>query len=227
MNTLETKREIKSRQTREKIFDTAEQLINNHGHQYLTVKNLCEMAEISNGTFFHFFSSKEEMLLQYLQNKVGLHCESFRNYFETNLEQDKVDRNMLELVAFFYAQYAKYCVESGVEFMSIYYNVKNKFRGTRRDYQESSNKFIAKSAKYLEIAKNEGFIQPDISTMEVGEDLVTLAKGAIFEWCTADGAFDLEKLITKMVRIYLNGIVSDKYKELYGRLRVDFSSKTL
>ncbi|WP_329338851.1 TetR family transcriptional regulator [Streptomyces sp. NBC_00663] len=57
-------RERKKRQTRERIRREAYRLFAEHGYEATTVDQIAEAAEISSSTFFRYFPTKEDVVLQ-------------------------------------------------------------------------------------------------------------------------------------------------------------------
>lgn len=53
-------RQKKSLETRKRIFDATYQLVNQYGDSY-TVQDVCRLASVSVGSFYHFYKSKEEV----------------------------------------------------------------------------------------------------------------------------------------------------------------------
>lgn len=49
----------RSRKTREKVLKAARDLIVEHGHEQVSLKEICERSGVSNGSVFHHFGSKE------------------------------------------------------------------------------------------------------------------------------------------------------------------------
>lgn len=87
------------------------------GYEELSIKNICEEAGVSNGSFYHHFKTKDDLLSYYIE------------------DQPQIEPNLLELpdsvqavkdgIIQVYLNYVKYCRELGVEFMSGYYDTKN------------------------------------------------------------------------------------------------------
>ena len=48
----------KSRETKEKIFKAAKRILQKGGYEELSIKNICEEAGVSNGSFYHHFKTK-------------------------------------------------------------------------------------------------------------------------------------------------------------------------
>ena len=57
-----SKQQIKSRETRAKIFQAAKRILQKQGYEQLSIKNICEEAGVSNGSFYHHFKTKDDLL---------------------------------------------------------------------------------------------------------------------------------------------------------------------
>ncbi len=60
-----TKRQLLSMETKQKIYDVTLELINQYGYENVTIKDICSNTGITVGTFYHYYSSKENILLSY------------------------------------------------------------------------------------------------------------------------------------------------------------------
>ena len=57
-----SRQQQKSRETREKIFQAAKRILQKKGYEELSIKNICEEAGVSNGSFYHHFKTKDDLL---------------------------------------------------------------------------------------------------------------------------------------------------------------------
>jgi len=58
--------------TRDRLIDGAVGLLHAHGYQSVGVKALCDVAGVQKGSFYHFFSSKEDLTLAALDRSWDL-----------------------------------------------------------------------------------------------------------------------------------------------------------
>lgn len=208
---LSTPRQVKSKETKEKIFKAAVELIKKHGFEYLTIKNICQTAKISNGTFFHYFKTKDELLAYYLSEGYNKYLVSIK---DKNTSDDFKER-IIEIYLF----YARHCEETGIDFISNYYSTKNKALCKRKSVESNVSEYtsiISRTVVDLCDAQEAGYIQQDLSPTIVAADICLLVKGIIFEWCLMDGDLDLSLYIRKMLSIYIDSITTDKYKEQFS-----------
>lgn len=73
------KKEQTKKPSRELLLEAATELIRTKGYTSTTVDDLCEKAGVSKGTFFHNFSSKEELAISAANHWSKVTSEFFRN----------------------------------------------------------------------------------------------------------------------------------------------------
>ncbi|MBX7459081.1 TetR/AcrR family transcriptional regulator [Qipengyuania sp. 1NDH17] len=61
----------RSRITRAKVLEAARELIIEHGHEQVSLKDICERSGVSNGSVFHHFGSKEGIIRQLFRAERG------------------------------------------------------------------------------------------------------------------------------------------------------------
>ena len=189
-----SRQQQKSRETKEKIFQAAKRILQKKGYEELSIKNICEEAGVSNGSFYHHFRTKDDLLSYYIE------------------DQPKIDPDLLELpdnvegvkagIIQVYMNYVKYCRELGVEFMSEYYDTKNQALNAairmERPYP------IITVQKYVEKAEQAGVVSLNVSIEEFTTDIRMIVIGNVFEWCVKHGEADFEGNMSRSLGKYLD-----------------------
>ena len=67
-----SRQQQKSRETREKIFQAAKRILQKEGYEELSIKNICEEAGVSNGSFYHHFKTKDDLLSYYIEDQPSI-----------------------------------------------------------------------------------------------------------------------------------------------------------
>ena len=67
-----SKQQLKSRETRAKIFQAAKRILQKQGYEQLSIKNICEEAGVSNGSFYHHFKTKDDLLSYYIEEQPSM-----------------------------------------------------------------------------------------------------------------------------------------------------------
>lgn len=85
------KKDQAKKSSRELLLEAATELIRTNGYSSTTVDNLCEKAGVSKGTFFHNFSSKEDLAVAAANRWSAFTSEFFRTAPYHNYK-DPLDR---------------------------------------------------------------------------------------------------------------------------------------
>ena len=56
-----SRQQLKSQETKAKIFRAAKNILQKKGYEQLSIKNICEEAGVSNGSFYHHFKTKDDL----------------------------------------------------------------------------------------------------------------------------------------------------------------------
>mgnify|MGYP005751113187 FL=1 len=194
---LRPPQKVRSERTQKALYDAACTLMHDYGYDYLTVQNICKLAGVTTGAFYHHFHSKDDILCLFLNKGY----EAFIENRNVCLPEDPLAR-LTELCVL----YAAHNESNGVEFVSNYYSTKNKSLNTiglsPEDMYVSSNY----RARYdsLMAAREAGQIPVDTDCVLLNEDICSLTKGIIFDWCLSNGGFDLTSRIRRMVDRFMS-----------------------
>lgn len=194
-------RSKKTQNTKDKIYKAAVMLLKKKGYEYLTVKNICEVAGVSNGTFFYHYKTKDDLLSHYL-------TEGFQDYLKTT-DFYSAKKDFKETLLDYYENYAIYASQHGIEFISSYYNPKNKALNTRavRGKVMGTGVFYGFTTDLMQKAQELGIISTDSNFTEYADNCCTILKGVIFEWALSDGTIDASLLIRELIGCYLDSII--------------------
>lgn len=192
-----SKQQLKSKETKAKIFRAAKHILRKKGYEELSIKNICEEAGVSNGSFYHHFKTKDDLLSYYIE------------------EQPSIDPDLLDIpknvqeaknaIIYVYLNYVHYCEELGVEFMANYYTPKNQSLNplirTERPYP------IVTVQNYLEKCIGAGILSPSLNLGDITTDIRIIVIGNVFEWCLKNGNTDFEGNMRRSLATYLDGIL--------------------
>lgn len=191
-----SKQQLKSKETKEKIFQAAKRILQKNGYESLSIKNICEEAGVSNGSFYHHFKTKDDLLSYYIENQPSM--DSGLLEIPKNTDETK------EAIVGVYLNYVQYCRELGVDFISGYYTPRNQALNptirTERPYP------IVTVQNYLEKAVDAKAIQLNLSIEEIVTDIRMLVIGNAFEWAMTNGNTNFEGNIRRSISHYLDGV---------------------
>lgn len=192
-----SKQQQKSKETKDRIFQAAKNIMKKDGYESLSIKNICEEAHVSNGSFYHHFKTKDDLLSYYIEDQPSINPD----LLDTPSSLDET----METIVQVYLNYAMYCRALGVEFMANYYTPKNQALNphirTERPYP------IITVANYLKKAMEAEVVHTDLSLDEITTDIRMLVIGNVFEWCLNAGKPDFDGNIRRSITSYLKGIL--------------------
>ena len=148
--------ETRAQVTREKLLKAAIKLVNRDGMKQLTVRNICDEAGLSTGSFYNLFSGKEDLISYYLKY-------AFVPYREKALVESE-PYNPIERILIIYRAYVVYCKDMGLEFVSgLYASNHNPFFDFL--HRDSDDDFIIATVRsYIDEAKKQGLIRKEVDT---------------------------------------------------------------
>ncbi len=192
-----SKQQQKSKETKERIFQAAKRILQKNGYENLSIKNICEEAGVSNGSFYHHFKTKDDLLSYYIEDQPNVDPDL--------LEVPKDKSAAKEAIVGVYLNYAKYCRELGVEFIAGYYTPHNQALNptirTERPYP------IVTVQNYLEKAMESKALCLKLPISEIVTDIRMLVIGNVFEWALRNGQADFEENIRRSISHYLDGVL--------------------
>ena len=191
-----SKQQQKSKETKEKIFQAAKKILQKKGYEELSIKNICEEAGVSNGSFYHHFKTKDDLLSYYIEEQPNINPD----LLDVPQNADEVK----SAIVYVYLNYVHYCQELGVEFMANYYTPKNQSLNplirTERPYP------IVTVHNYIQKCIDAGIIKPNQNIEDITTDIRMIVIGNVFEWCLKEGNADFEGNMKRSLEAYLNGV---------------------
>lgn len=183
-------------ENKEKVMTAAIALIEEHGADYITVRRVCERADVATGTFYYHFKNKDELLIQFVRGT------SFSE-IELNTPLSDIAGRITELYLHLICKYTAL----GVKFMKSFYTPGN--QALHNYMGETNGKFaedtvMARCEMELVAAQRAGYLKENTDAHKVSADICTIVKGCIFEWCLSDGEILLEDMVRRILRAYVN-----------------------
>jgi len=196
---LLSKQALKSQETKRKIYEAGFALLKREGYDALSIKRICMEAGVSNGSFYHHFATKDDLLSMYI--------EAFPSVDKKYLKKPKDAAMVKAGVLAVYKAYARFAKELGLDFISAYYVPNNQALNpvTRvvRNYP------VDIVTQYVSLGLRLGVIHIDVPLEAFATDVRMLIIGNMFEWCLRSGEVDLEENLTRSMGRYLEATIHD------------------
>lgn len=189
-----TNRQKQAITTKKKIFDTTVELIAEMGFDKVTIRRICKEANVSTGTFYLYFDSKQDILFKVYQdadmlfNETDILTRKDLNSFEKIKELIKIQINIgKNLNIDILKQIYTYHIHSDNEYF----------------FSEKRSLFVSLNAVIIE-GQNNKEIRNDMSSKEITWKILRFIRGIIFDWLIHDGNYALEETTIKELSLYLN-----------------------
>ena len=197
MNTMniETK-EIKNKKLKQRIFDVALGLMNEIGFENVTIRMICQGADISTGMFYQHFSNKEDLLAYYYDEA--------QEKFDAVINNKLADKDIREQLIEFYVWLFEFTSELGVDFCRNFFNSKNKAMNTNLFH----NRIMDITNRAMEDAIAKGFtLSSGRTPYQVSKYLCVKAKGGIFDWSAHEGSYNMAEFGRNLITLTIDGLL--------------------
>lgn len=194
-NKSSTKREKKSLETKINIFNATKTILINSGFKQLTTQKICTLSNTSNGVFFHFFKSKEDLIIQYMHYDYQLYL----NDHPFNLVKGNYSKNIISL----FLHNIAYCKNLDIELIKIYYSTENQALSSFNPETDDYTPFILAELEQLKDGIATGHFKHDTNLFQLFDDIEFIVKGIIFGWASSNGVLDIEENLERILSTYL------------------------
>ncbi|WP_425447870.1 TetR/AcrR family transcriptional regulator [Dethiothermospora halolimnae] len=188
------KRQLQAIETRKKIYDTAIKLMVKEGYDNITVSSICKSANVSVGSFYHHFKSKE-----------GIIIEAYRivdKYFESNVANKLKSKNNLDKIIEFVIYQVNYAKEMGIDLMIQVY--KSQIQAGNRFFISNDRSLPSILRNIVVIGQSKGEITSSMTPQEITDFILRFSRGIIYDWCVHDGSYDIEKVAKDSMKKVIN-----------------------
>lgn len=180
----------------ERIYQASMTLFQEKGFVQTTLQEICELANVSKGTIFNYFSSKEDILAKFGQNQIRI-LRSFANQLPSSMDtKGKIIAVLMEDIK---------CVKESEVYAGI--TLKGISEGGNKVYQLESKNRQDLSEIYENILKPAQKSDCELNSHLVAELIVTIYFHVLEKHFNRNESMeDLEKYILHSVDILFNGI---------------------
>jgi len=188
-----TNRQIKALDTKEKIYNSAMIKFTEKGLERTSIQEICKDAEVSIGSFYNHFNSKEDIIYEIFK-KADMNFEQFK---ERDIEKKDVRNLILEYMDY----YVSFVQTNDIRFTKVLYNTSNQyFVQENRPMQEVLKSIL----RERELKINKYYVE---NTDVLVDILFMTSRGVIFHWCLKEGSFDLNEMNQKQIEMVLSAVL--------------------
>jgi len=187
--------------TKKKILHIAARLFSERGYSQVSVREICELAEIGKPTLYYYFKDKQTLFLKLIEESRTITNKlvdefiisqpefkrQFHGLFRLHLEYLKKHSNF---VRFFFV----------VHFMSLDQNLKNEVIEQSKEYLQKLQEFIKKGQK-------EGHISSELPVSTISLAIFgSIRYFMLYHLQNIDTEFDVERELEELYQFWVNKI---------------------
>ena len=182
---------------RKQIIEATKSIMDEIGFENVTVRGICKAANISIGTFYHYFNDKGDIIIQ-LYTSV--------DEYLSEIEIEKLsDEDELKNIITFSEEYGRFVADSGLSVAKQIFGaaINTESNQIYRSIERDINRIIF---NIITRANEKEQIKTDFSTEEISNMILINIRGIVFDWCKFRGQYDLVEQIRNSIGIFVRGI---------------------
>lgn len=196
IKTPDTRRE-QAELTRQNIFNATIDLINEVGFNKVTIRNICKNSNVSIGTFYIYFSSKDDILLE-------MYRQSDEYIPQYNLETTSPRKAILDIVS--------HTIKNTIiKFdKSILKEIYRIHLTSNNDYFLSEDRTLFKSlCSIISYYKTNNLLLMDIDEHVLTWKIHVFVRGIVFSWLISDSDESILDIAVSDLDMYLNLFIKE------------------
>ncbi|MFW5694951.1 MAG: TetR/AcrR family transcriptional regulator [Alkalispirochaeta sp.] len=185
-----TKRQQQAMETKRFIFDTAVALFNEQGYDNVTVEEITKRAGVAKGSFYTYFQSKSDIVIEEFRN-----IDYYYERYERNL--NRYTSATKRLLTFTRAQMRYVRDEVGIRLLKLLYVNNIKFTDSENILIDTSRYLHGLMARIITHGQKTGEFRTDLSADDLAMYVNRSMRSVFLDWAISDDSFDL---VTEGVR---------------------------
>ncbi|MEA1962063.1 MAG: TetR/AcrR family transcriptional regulator [Bacillota bacterium] len=190
-----TRRDLQAIETRQRIFDTAFQMISEFGFDNVTVEGICKQSGVAKGLFYHYFDSKADIII-----------ETYRDVddrFSGEIDQLPLNTKPIDRILLAVNFQARYAEEKGLPFTTQIY--KHQIDTGASFFSSEKRAFYQLIRRAVVDGQENGDLRSDHDPDEITRLVLCTSRGITYDWCLRKGEYDLGKIMERYFRIFTAG----------------------
>lgn len=188
-----TSRQKQALNTKKHILDTSLKLVKEYGYDEITIKQICEEADVSTGAFYHHLKSKEGIIIEGYSE-----CDKyFDEYVVKNLKSRDIINEIIEYIGY-QMEYAKTFGVSTI--IQIY---KAQLTNGTEFFLSNDRSLPNNLYTLIKKAQDEGFLTTDYNANQICDELLLISRGVIYNWSQKNGNYNLTDYCKKIISHHL------------------------
>lgn len=194
-----TTRQLQAEQTKEKIHDVAIRLMDEYGIDNVSIRDICREADVSTGAFYHYFQSKDDLLLITQENLDKLTTHMFDTLPAYLPVTEKIVRCFL---------YQSIWIQKrGAEVTTHSFTVH--LRRPQLNIFSKKRPFFVRLCEIVDLHQKAGDVVDIYSSEDICSTLQYMFRGIWLDWCAYQN-FNLNEKVDYHIRLVFSNFLAVK-----------------
>ncbi len=194
-----SERQIRSQLIKHKMREAARTLVKQKGYEGVTIDEICAEIGVTKGTFYNYFHSKEEIILDEVAED-NLH---YRNKLRSQVS--KLRPGLAKLITFLRLAVA-YENERDKEFTRLCYKLRIADPKRALPLYPDKRELYKIVEELIVEGQSCGEIRQDLSSGQLATIVLYNIRGMVYSWCLPDTDFDLNEIGEHLFRVLEEGL---------------------
>lgn len=186
---------VENKGVKSRIVSAAWQLFHERGYNGTTVDDIIELSGTSKGSFYYYFSTKDELL-----NTLYLILDDYYEELDSvmNPDMDSFDK----LLYMNYKTHVMMEERISLDLLASLYSTQLVSQG-KRNLLDQNRKYYRLLTKVIEEGQKKGEIRTDMTVSEISNYYSMCERALVSDWCLNRGSYSLGEYSRKCMPIML------------------------
>jgi AcrR family transcriptional regulator len=182
-----TQRQLQSRETKNKIFETALKLFAHYGYENVTIDDIVQHSGMSKGSFYTHFRAKEHIFIEQFR-KID---DYYEDWEQTHKASDCPSAQLLSFVK----GLTQFVVEDlHLDILKVVYTSQISLTSAvPKSLSDKTRPYFLIISRIISQGQQKGEFRTDLTVEDIAELITRSIRGLLYDWCLYEGAFDLEQ----------------------------------
>lgn len=203
------KRSIQAQKRREKIIESARELLAQKDISRISVSEIAQKAGCTPGNIYHYFNSKEDIFFEFHQE----HDSQYELVFSELLKKEKKDyQEKISVLVEFITNVIEISSADNTGISAYIYALQNP--GNNALQLHSDRRIIEMYSSFLNSIGEEDGVEFLYPVNEIVNQLIIIGRGILVDWLINGKCYSISQTTHNIMLSYLNGVILLSKKEL-------------
>lgn len=202
-----TPRQQKAQKTKFDLFCNAVRMFDEKGYDNVTVEDICKASNVSKGTFYVHFDSKEDVLRSSFQSQLS----DYLTKQYTTLIERCPDATLCEKLQNQVISALEFCNIAGVELTTraFMYNLSMQLNEKKMEQYMQETILSSFEGEFFSIISHcfeQNLFKPQFSQQEIYYMVISVLAGCMITWCYSGGKYDIVAWNKPMISYFIQDL---------------------